>query len=218
LKALPQFNLAVERSRLIVQGFGNVGYYLCRLWSEAGGRVLAVSTSRGGVYNDGGLDVDAAHHHYRRTGSLLDFPGGEPISNAELLGLECEVLCPAALEGAITGTNAAGIRARIVVEAANGPTTAEADALLQEKDILVIPDILANAGGVTVSYFEWVQGLMNFFWKEADVHARLQEVMDSAFCDVQEQSRKLKVSMRAGAMALAVARVADAFKMRGLWP
>jgi glutamate dehydrogenase/leucine dehydrogenase len=128
------------------------------------------------------------------------------------------VLCPTALEGAITADNAHAVRARIVAEAANGPTTPEADAVLENKGILVIPDILANAGGVTVSYFEWVQGLMNFLWKEADVHVRLREVMDAAYMDVQAQSKKLNVSMRIGAMALAVNRVADAFKMRGLWP
>jgi glutamate dehydrogenase (NAD(P)+) len=128
------------------------------------------------------------------------------------------VLCPAALEGAITEANAAHIRASIVAEAANGPTTAEADVILQEKGVFVIPDILANAGGVSVSYFEWVQGLTNFFWKEADVHHRLKEIMEEAFDAVHEESKRRGITMREAAMALAVSRVADAFKTRGLWP
>ncbi len=218
LKSLPMFDLTIDKAGLVVQGFGNAGYHMCRLWSEGGGKVLAVSTSRGGVYNEKGLDVEAAKTHYIEHGDLLEFKGGEQITNRELLSLECEVLCPAALEGAITEANAAAVRARIIAEAANGPTTAEADAILREKGVFVIPDILANAGGVSVSYFEWVQGLTNFFWKEADVHARLKEIMDEAFDSVLEESRKRDLTMREAAMALAVSRVADAFETRGLWP
>jgi glutamate dehydrogenase (NAD(P)+) len=218
LKALPMFKLSLEKARLVVQGFGNAGYYMCKLWNQAGGKVLAVSTSRGGVYNNNGLDIEAAKRHYNEQGSLLGFQGGDPITNAELLALECDVLCPAALEGAITEANAAAIRARIIAEAANGPTTAEADVVLKEMGIFVIPDILANAGGVSVSYFEWVQGLTNFFWKEADIHQRLKDIMDEAFDAVHDESKRLEVTMREAAMALAVSRVADAFKMRGLWP
>jgi glutamate dehydrogenase/leucine dehydrogenase len=212
------FKLSLEKAKLVVQGFGNAGYHLAKLWSQAGGKVLAVSTSRGGIHNVKGLDIEAANKHYKEHGDLLDFKGGEQITNEDLLALECEVLCPAALEGAITDANAAHVRARIVAEAANGPTTAEADLILKDKGIFVIPDILANAGGVSVSYFEWVQGLMNFFWKEADVHQRLKEIMDDAFDAVYEESKRLGVTMREAAMALAVSRVADAFKMRGLWP
>ncbi len=218
LKALGMSNLTPATARLVTQGFGNAGYHMCKLWSQAGGKVLAVSTSRGGIYNEQGLDIEAAKKHYSDQRSLLDFKGGDQITNAELLTLDCEVLCPAALEGAITEANAADVRARIVAEAANGPTTAEADLILQDKGVLVIPDILANAGGVSVSYFEWVQGLTNFFWKEADVHSRLQEIMEAAFDAVQEESKKRGVSMREGAMALAVSRVANAFATRGLWP
>jgi len=218
LKALPRFKLTVEKARLVVQGFGNAGYHMCKLWSQAGGKVLAVSTSQGGVHNAKGLDIEAAKEHYKEHGDLLGFKGGEQITNAELLALECEVLCPAALEGAITEANVSDVKARIIAEAANGPTTAEADVMLREKGIFVIPDILANAGGVSVSYFEWVQGLMNFFWKEADVHDRLKEIMDDAFDAVYDESKRLRVTMREAAMALAVSRVADAFKMRGLWP
>ncbi len=218
LKALPMFGLTPDKARLVVQGFGNAGYHMCRLWSEAGGKVLAVSSSRGGVYNKDGLDVEAAKRHYTEHGDLLAFKGGDQITNAELLTLECEVLCPAALEGAIKEENADTVRTRIVAEAANGPTTAEADAILQDKGIFVIPDILANAGGVSVSYFEWVQGITNFFWKQADVHERLKEIMDEAFDGVYEESKRRGVSMREAAMALGVSRVADAFKTRGLWP
>jgi len=219
LKALPLFcKMQVKEATLVVQGFGNAGYFMAKLWSQAGGKVLAVSTSRGGVFNAKGLDVEAAQKHYKKHGDLVAFKGGEQISNAQLLALKCDVLCPAALEGAITAENAAKIQARIIVEAANGPTTPEADVILDKKGVAIIPDILANAGGVTVSYFEWVQGLTNLFWKEADVHSRLQEVMDTAFDAVYEQSQKLKVPMRQAAMALAVARVADAFTKRGLWP
>jgi len=218
LKALAMHDLTLEKARLVVQGFGNAGYHLARLWRQAGGKVLAVSTSRGGVYNGKGLDVEAAKEHYKEQGDLLNYKGGEQISNAELLTLECEVLCPAALESAITEANAADIRARIIAEAANGPTTAEADVILKEKGIFVIPDILANAGGVSVSYFEWVQGLTNFFWKEGDVHQRLKEIMDEAFDAVHDKSNRLSVTMREAAMALAVSRVAEAFKVRGLWP
>lgn len=218
LKALPILDLKIEGAGLVVQGFGNVGYFMSKLWEEAGGKVLAVSTSKGGVFNAEGLDIGSVHRHYEQNGHLLDFEGGDRITNEELLGLACDVLCPAALEGEIDGTNAANIKARMIVEGANGPVTAEADHILRDKGILVVPDILANAGGVTVSYFEWVQGLMNFFWKEAGVHERLKEIMDAAFDAVHDQSTKLDTSMRSAAMALAVTRVADAFKMRGLWP
>jgi len=218
LKALPMFKLTLEKARLVTQGFGNAGYHMCKLWSQAGGKVLAASTSRGGVHNAKGLDIEAAKVHYNEQGDLLGFKGGEQITNEELLALECEVLCPAALEGVITEANAAAVQAKIIAEAANGPTTAEADVILKEMGIFVIPDILANAGGVSVSYFEWVQGLTNFFWKEADVHQRLKDIMEEAFDAVHDQSKRLGVTMREAAMALAVSRVADAFKMRGLWP
>ena len=215
LKALPLFKMKVAGSKLVVQGFGNVGYPMAKLWQEAGGKVLAVSSDKGGVYNSKGLDVEAAAAHYRQIGNLLAFKGGDQMTNAELLALKCDVLCPAALEGTITAEN---VKARVIIEAANGPTTPEADLILEANGIFIIPDILANAGGVTVSYFEWVQGLTNFFWKRAEVYSKLQEIMVAAFDDVYDMGRKLKVPMRQGAVALAVSRVADAFKMRGLWP
>jgi glutamate dehydrogenase (NAD(P)+) len=218
LKALPLFDLEVPSSRLVVQGFGNAGYHMARLWKEAGGKVVAVSTSRGGIYNPDGLDVIAAKEHYQQQHDLTACTGGDQVTNDELLGLECEVLCPAALEGVITAENAGAVRAKILAEAANGPTTLDADPILAENGVFVIPDILANAGGVSVSYFEWVQGLMSFFWKVGEVHARLKEIMDDAFDAVHATSQELNVPMRQAAMALAIQRVGDAFLQRGLWP
>jgi glutamate dehydrogenase (NAD(P)+) len=218
LKALPLFDLTPKKAPLVIQGFGNAGYHMARLYNEVGGTVLAVSTSKGGVYNDKGLDVSAAHEHYLTHGDLLEFKGGDQITNTELLGLKCGVLCPAALEGAIDALNADSVQTRIIAEAANGPVTPAADAILQAKEVFVIPDILANAGGVTVSYFEWVQGLQSFFWKEQQVYAQLKEIMDTAFDAVHEQARKLNLPMRAAALTLAIERTADAFNRRGLWP
>ncbi|MCG3180181.1 MAG: Glutamate dehydrogenase [Phycisphaerae bacterium] len=218
LKTLPMFKKKVEGATLVVQGFGNAGYHMARLWGEAGGKVLAVSTSKGGVHNAKGLDIAAAQEHYRKHGNLVAFKGGDQIANEELLGLKCDVLCPAALEGAITADNAGSIKAGIIAEAANGPVTPDGDAVLQANGVFVIPDILANAGGVTVSYFEWVQGLMSFFWKVSEVHARLKEIMDDAFDAVHAQSLRLNISMRSAAATLAIQRVADAFIQRGLWP
>lgn len=218
LRALPLLNLTPNKAPLVIQGFGNAGYHMARLYNEAGGKVLAVSTSKGGVYNEKGLDVAAAREHYLAHGDLLEFKGGDQITHAELLGLKCDVLCPAALEGAIDASNAGSIQAKLIAEAANGPITPEADAILEAKEVFIIPDILANAGGVTVSYFEWVQGLQSFFWKEQQVYAQLKEIMDTAYDAVHQQSAKLSVSMRAAALTLAIERTADAFNRRGLWP
>ena len=218
LKALPLLDLSPSTAPLVIQGFGNAGYYMARLYNEAGGKVLAVSTSKGGVYNEKGLDVAAAREHYVTYGNLLEFKGGDQITNAELFGLKCGVLCPAALEGVIDASNAGSVQARMIAEAANGPVTPEADAILEAKDVFVIPDVLANAGGVTVSYFEWVQGLQRLFWKEQQVYAQLKEIMDAAFDAVYQQAAKLNVPMRAAALTLAIERTADAFNRRGLWP
>ncbi|MHC4448254.1 MAG: Glu/Leu/Phe/Val family dehydrogenase [Planctomycetota bacterium] len=218
IKAMSMFQLEVTTARLVVQGFGNAGYHMARLWNEAGGPVLAVSTSKGGVYNPKGLDIAAAKEHYSQQGNLLDFKGGDQVTNDELLGLDCDVLCPAALEGAITAENAGSIKAKVIAEAANGPMTPEADEIVNANDVFIIPDILANAGGVSVSYFEWVQGIMSFFWKVDEVHARLKIIMDDAFDAVYATGEKLGVPMREAALALAIQRVGDAFLQRGLWP
>ncbi len=218
-KALRRIGSQIDGASLVVQGFGNVGYPVAKLWQEFGGKVLAVSNIYGGIYNSSGLDVEAVKRYEADSPALSEFPGGEPISNTELLALACDVLCPAALENAITADNAGNIKAKIIAEAANGPTTPEADAILEDAGVFIIPDILANAGGVTVSYFEWVQGLAHFFWKVEDVHARLKEIMNDAFDAVVATHGRLdNVTMRMAATALAVERVAEAFHMRGLWP
>jgi len=218
LGAIGKLGLKSAGLKVAVQGFGNVGSWYARLAAEAGSKVIAVSTSQGGVYNEKGLDVEAAVKHYKREGHLLDFAGGDQITNEQLLTLECDVLVPAALEGAIDAQIARQVKAKIVAEAANGPTTPEADRILHEMGVLVIPDILANAGGVTVSYFEWVQGIMSFFWKLQDVHERLKDVMDRAFEEVYETAGKHKMSMRDAAYMLGVGRVAEASRLRGLFP
>lgn len=206
-------------TRAVVQGFGNAGSVAARLLAaEHGVKIIAVNDSTAGVFNRNGLDISALLEHKEKTGSVKGFAGADSIRNDELLALECEVLIPAALENAITAENAGKINARIIGEAANGPTTPEADRILYEKGVLVLPDILANAGGVTVSYFEWVQDNYSFFWKEKDVNANLQEVMVKAFSEVLEASKKYKIDMRRAAYVLAVDRVTEAIRVRGIFP
>ncbi len=201
-----------------VQGFGNAGSVAARLFAEKKAKIIAVSDSRGGVYNSRGIDPIKALRYKERAGTVVGMPGTARISNEELLALKCDILIPAALENAITIENADQIKARIVAEAANGPTTPRADDVLARKGIFLLPDILANAGGVTVSYLEWSQDLQGFFWKEEQVNAHLQEVMKRAFNDVYETSRKYRVHMRTAAYILAVGRVAEATLVRGLFP
>ena len=218
LDAMKYLEMSVAGARVVVQGFGNVGAIAARLMQEEGATVVAVSDSRGGIYNPRGLDVGQVLAHKRESGRVGGFPGADGVSNEEILELESEVLIPAALEGQITEANADRIQARIVAEGANGPTTPGADRILKDRDVLVIPDILANAGGVTVSYFEWVQGLMEFFWTEEEVNERLRKIMRKAFSDTLELSRRDGVDMRMAAYSLAVARVAEADRVRGLYP
>jgi glutamate dehydrogenase (NAD(P)+) len=201
-----------------IQGFGNVGSYLARFLAEDGATVVAVSDSSGGIYNANGLDVAAVFAHKRETGSLAGLRGADPISNDDLLLLDCDVLAPCALEQVIRADNAPKIKAKIVVEGANGPTTPTADEILEDNGILVVPDVLANAGGVVVSYFEWVQGLQEYFWKETEVNAKLNDVMTRAFFETWNAHEKRGVSMRLAAYGLAVERVADATTTRGLYP
>jgi glutamate dehydrogenase (NAD(P)+) len=211
--------LNIETSKLTyaIQGFGNAGQFGATLHSEilGGGTLIAVSDSRGGVVNKKGLDPEALVKHKLETGGVSGFPNAEPISNEELLELECDVLYPSALEGAITSKNAGNIKAKIVCELANGPTTPEADNLLHEKGVYVIPDFLANAGGVTVSYFEQVQNTYNYYWSLADVQKQLDSKMTTAFLAVHGMAKKAKVHNRLAAYMLAVQRVADACKIRG---
>ncbi|HTC62533.1 MAG TPA: Glu/Leu/Phe/Val dehydrogenase [Candidatus Saccharimonadales bacterium] len=201
-----------------IQGFGNVGSAVARLFAEKKAKIVAISDSRGGVHNPRGIDPLRAMRYKERAGTVVGMPGASRISNDELLALKCDILIPAALENVITLHNADQIKAKIVAEAGNGPTTPHADEILSRKGIFVIPDILANAGGVTVSYFEWAQDLQGFFWQVQEVNSKLEFVMRRAFNDVHETMRKFHVYPRAAAYILAVGRVADATLVRGLFP
>jgi glutamate dehydrogenase (NAD(P)+) len=206
----------LPKARVAIQGFGNAGTFAATLGLELFGcKVVAVSDSKGGVYNPNGLKYDDVRAHKAATGSVVGFPGGQPISNADILETDAEILIPAALESQITADNARRVKARIVAEAANGPTTPEADALLHAREVFVIPDFLCNAGGVTVSYFEWVQNQRGMPWELEDVHRRLDRKMTRAFAEVLASSRKHNVDMRTGAYCVAVARVAEAVRARG---
>jgi glutamate dehydrogenase (NAD(P)+) len=210
--------LTLEGSSVVVQGFGNVGSISARLFHEAGAKVIGLSDMYGAVYNSKGIDVTRALRYSQEHGRLTNLPETEPISNAELLELPCDILVPAATEGQLTRRNAARVQARMIVEAANGPTTPEADEVFNERHIPVIPDILANAGGVTVSYFEWVQDLQRFFWAEQQINTELQRIMQRSYQAVYQKSQDLNVSMRMGAYLLAVTRVAEATAARGIYP
>ena len=216
--SLAHLNIPMKDARVAVQGFGNAGSIAAILMHEAGARVIAVSDTRGCIFNPKGLDIPAVVQFKGRTGSVVGFPGAEMIAPAELIGLECEVLIPAALENAITLENAQTVRARIVSEAANGPVTPEADRIFDQKGIFLIPDILCNAGGVTVSYFEWVQDENHLFWDENDVNAKLEKIMTRSFQDVLKIHVDRKVNMRLAANMLGVGRVAEACRVRGLYP
>ncbi|MGH7377246.1 MAG: Glu/Leu/Phe/Val family dehydrogenase [Candidatus Methylomirabilales bacterium] len=205
-------------SAVAVQGFGTVGGVAARLLHEAGCRVVAVSDVRGGIYNGAGLDVLRLLQHVRENKYVEGFPGADRITNADLLVCDCDILIPAALQGQITPANAGQIRAAILVEGANGPTLPEADAILARRGIFVVPDVLANAGGVTVSYFEWVQDLQMYFWSEEQINQRLRALMTGAFAQVRGVAEARGVDLRRAAYMLGVKRVADAKRLRGLYP
>ncbi len=205
-------------SRVAVQGFGNVGATTAVLMADQGCRIVAVSDVYGGIYSPHGLDPRAVITYMQRTGNVAGFPGTEPVTNTELLELPCEFLVPAAIEGQITTQNAPAIQAQIIVEGANGPTTPEADEILHDRGILVVPDILANAGGVVVSYFEWVQDLQAYFWTEEEINAQLERIMVQSFASVSRLARARNVDLRIAAMIFAVQRVADALMTRGIYP
>ena len=217
-EAMRARGIPVDGARVAIQGFGNAGMHAAELMQKAGYTIVAVSDSRGGVANPKGLDIGGVIAHKTETGSVVGFTGGERISNKDVLEYDCEVLVPAALEKVITAENAPRIRAKIVAEAANGPTLPEADGILSERGIMVLPDILANAGGVAVSYFEWVQDLQETFWEEDEINERLKRKMTRAFKETLEQSQRLNIDMRRGAYVVAVSRVAEATKLRGLYP
>ena len=209
---------SLEGLRVAVQGAGNVGAHLARMLTEEGAVVIAISDSRGGIHESSGLDLLAALAYKGETGSFEGFRGADSISNEELLLLECDVLAPCALEQVIHGGNAAQVKARIVCEGANGPVTPSADEILEDRGVVVLPDVLANAGGVVVSYFEWVQGLQEYFWKEEEVNARLNDIVTRAFRETWETREQHNTSMRMAAYGLAVQRVAEATITRGLYP
>jgi glutamate dehydrogenase (NAD(P)+) len=210
--------MPVDEARVVVQGFGKVGEPVVQFLHDQGCLVVGVGDVGGAVHNPRGLSPVGLMAHNAEAGTVAGFEGGEAIPNEDLLALECDVVIPAALEGVITEDNAEDIRARIVVEAANGPTTTEADEILQDRGIQVVPDILANAGGVAVSYFEWVQDIQAYFWTEDEVNARLRRVMEEAYIDVLEMAEERKVTMRQAATILGVSRVAEAHTTRGLFP
>ncbi len=217
-EAFKKRNWAMESATIAIQGFGNVGSAAARIFHKRGAKVIAVSDVSGGVTSSRGLDIPALVLHVKQTGSVVGFPGTEPVSNEEILALECDVLVPAALQGQITGANAGEVRARMVVEGANGPTTPDADAILGSRGILLIPDVLANAGGVTVSYFEWVQDIQSFFWSESQVNSRLARILRRAFAEVWAASETHRVDLRTAAYLVGVARVAEATLTRGIYP
>jgi glutamate dehydrogenase (NAD(P)+) len=217
LQALRRLGMDVSNTRVVVQGFGNVGGNAAKLMARSGFKIVAVVEYDGAVYNSHGLDVEALLKHRNESGSITGFSDAEDIDKDNALFLDCEVLLPAARENVITSANAHRIKAPIICEGANGPTTSEADAILAEKKIFVIPDILANAGGVTVSYFEWVQDRQGFFWNEQLVNGRLDEIMVNSFNDVVGYADKHKVNNRLAAYMLAIDRVAFALKTRGIY-
>ena len=217
--AAAQRGVKTDGVRVAIQGFGNVGRYAALAAAQAGARVVAISDVSGGVSNGKGIDVVAAMEHVDRHRTLEGFTGGgDRITNAELLMTDCDILMPCATGGVITGANAADVKAKIVMEGANGPTTLEADGILNGKGVLVVPDVLANAGGVTVSYFEWVQDLQNYFWSESEIVGRLREIMSRAYEEVQSVAIKRKTDLRTAALIRGINRVADAKLARGVFP
>ncbi len=217
-EAAKVLNLPLKGATAAVQGYGNAGSWSAVFLAELGVNVVAASDSQGAIYSKSGLDPQKVQQHKDKTGSVVGFQGSEEIGSNELLELEVDILIPAALENSITERNAPNVKAKIISEAANGPTTPEADAILERNKVLVVPDILANAGGVTVSYLEWVQNLEREYWTEDEVNAKLERKMVRAFNSSYQMSQKHGVSMRSGALAVSIQRVADAVKLLGLFP
>lgn len=217
-EAAKKTEISLETATVAVQGFGNAGQFAAQILEEQGAKIVAVSDSKGGIYNKNGLHIGSIRKHKEKKGSVVGFPDSRSISNEDILETDCTILIPAALENQITKKNAAKVKAKIVAEAANGPTTPEADEILYKNKILTIPDVLANGGGVTVSYFEWLQNLRREYWTEEQVNNMLDRNITKAFSDVYETYEKYQINMRKASIALAVDRVAEAIKIRGLWP
>ena len=217
-EAVKKQGRSLDGMRVVVQGFGNVGSYLAKFVAEDGARVVAISVSGGGIHNVNGIDVDLALAHKQETGQLEGLKDTESVTNEELLLLDCDVLAPCALEQVITTDNAAQVKARIICEGANGPITPSADEILEDRGVLVLPDVLANAGGVVVSYFEWVQGLQEYFWREDEVNAKLHDIVARAFEEAWLARDSYATSLRMASYGLAVQRVTEATTTRGLYP
>jgi glutamate dehydrogenase/leucine dehydrogenase len=217
-KFLATQNKQLTDVRVVVQGFGNVGYHTAHLLDERGATVVGIGERSSAIYDESGIDVEAAGRYYRENGTLLDFPGADAIANDELLTSPCDVLVPAAMENTITEDVAPHIQAHTLVEGANGPTTPGADEILRDNGVTILPDILANAGGVTVSYFEWVQGLQNFFWDRKQVNDELQRIMEKAFDEVNAKADEADCDYRTAAYTIAISRVAEACRLKGLFP
>jgi glutamate dehydrogenase (NAD(P)+) len=216
--AMRDLDMVPEHCSVVVQGFGNVGSITARLLHGIGCKIVGLSDINGGVYNTRGIDVPLALRYSQEHGSLLGLPNTEKVNNQELLELPCDILIPAALENQLTRENAGRIRASLIVEGANGPTTPEADRILLDRGITLVPDILANAGGVTVSYFEWVQNLQHFFWSEQEINQRLEAIINRSYDAVRLKAQEKGTNLRMGAYLLAVARVAEANQVRGIYP
>jgi len=218
VEAARHIDLDISTSRVAVQGFGNVGGVAGRLFHETGARIVAVQDHGGTIYREAGLDVPALIRHVAETGSVSGFPNAEVIADELFWEVDCDILIPAALEEQITAANAGRIKARMIIEGANGPTTPEADDILQERNVLVLPDVIANAGGVTVSYFEWVQDFSSFFWDEAEINARLVRIMREAFAGVWQVAQDHKVTLRTATFIVACKRILHTRQLRGLYP
>ena len=218
VEAAKRIGMDISQARVAVQGFGNVGGIAGKLFAEAGARVVAVQDHGGTIYREAGLDVPALLAHVARTGSVGDFEGAEVLAKDAFWDVPCDILIPAALEQQITHVNAGRIQAKMVIEGANGPTTPEADDILQERGVLVVPDVIANAGGVTVSYFEWVQDFSSFFWSEDEINARLVKIMQDAFQVVAQVADEHRVSLRTATFIVACKRILHARDLRGLYP
>jgi len=218
-RATDTMGLDISKCTAVVQGFGNVGSVTAHSLGRYGAKIIAVSDVDGGLYNAKGLDLTALGKHVAQNRRLGDFPDAEPLSNEQLLLLPCDILVPAALERQITAANAGKIQCRILAEAANGPTTPDADEILNRRpEIFIIPDVLCNAGGVVVSYFEWVQDLQSFFWSETEIVDKLFRILETSWTQILSLSRKQKISMRTAALGVGISRVFEAKKQRGLFP
>lgn len=215
-ETMKYLKMVPKKATVAIQGFGNLGTFAAEDLYKMGAKIVAVSDSKGGIYKKEGLNPAEVMKHKDKTESVINFPGAKNISNDELLEMAVDILIPAALENVITAKNAARVKAKVILEGANGPTTPEADAILEQKGVVVIPDILANAGGVTVSYFEWVQNLSGYYWTEDEVNRKMDALLTAAFNDMVKIAKQYKVSMRKGAYLIAVKRVVDAMKLKGM--